>query len=50
MNLNKNKKYGDWFNASEISQVLSELHNRDPMKGTDELKLINFSNSVIFLD
>lgn len=44
------KQPGSWFYITEISWVLSHLHNNDPLNGTQYLRLAFFGETVIYLD
>lgn len=41
---------GDWFNIGQLSDVLRKIQDEIPLKGSQELKIVFFSQSVIFID
>ena len=41
---------GEWFNIGQISYLLQKIQNSRPMKGADNLKVLSFNQSMIFLD
>ena len=41
---------GDWFNIGQIAEVIRKLHDDSPLEGCEKLKILFFSQSVIFID
>ena len=39
---------GDWFNIGQISDVLKKIQDDVPIAGTENLKVLFFSQSVVF--
>jgi hypothetical protein len=45
----KNKKVGDWFNVTEICSTLTKMHNKNPMKTTQNLSIITFEGGILYI-
>lgn len=41
--------YGKWFSASQICNCLVSLHQKNPMRGTEDLKTLFYPYSQIFI-
>lgn len=41
---------GEWFNIGQLSDVLRKIQDEKPLKGCEGLKIVFFSQSVIFIN
>lgn len=41
---------GQWFNIGQLSEVLRKIQDDIPLKGTEDMKIVFFNQSVIFVN
>ena len=41
---------GTWLTPSHISYILEQLHNSNPLRGYEQMKLLVFNNNTLFFE